>query len=534
MQTAMRASLPPAVISPGLGASVQGYERRLALRTALYVSLTVLLVLTMTVAFVVIPQAQQIYAGMLLLALIGLAVWRWPYLALYLLLIGAATFESYALNFPDSLTDKVPFFRNVSEFGLKVNVPFTVAEMLFGWALVVTVLRRMADRQAPLRAGPLFAPLAVYVAAVGAGLLHGLSTGGDFNIALWEVRAQFYLLIVYLLALNVIENRAQIKRLMVAFLIAVAFKGVLGTWRFLVTLDGNLSRITEVSRANSLMSHEESLFFALWLVFGLALFLFRSDRGQARLVMYCAPVVLLAFLANDRRAGVVALLLAVMVVAALGFIALPGRRRLIAYATVAVFLLLPFYVAVFGGRDGLFAQPARAIESAYRPGDKDAASNAYRVLESENLKIGISNAPLLGTGYGKPIELHIYVPNLKGIFNFWDYIPHNTVLWTWMNTGYIGYVALWFLVGRAIIYSCLAVKNLRDPYFRSIAAMTVASVVGWVVIGALDMGLVDFRSAVLVGALLAITVKASDIERTDVERPYARKGVGRVDRLSTG
>ena len=462
---------------------------------------------------------------MLMVGLIAVPfVWRRPVLGVYALILATATVESYNMGFPDSFTDAIPLHQPFNQMGLPL--PVTATELMMVGMLGLLMLKRIGARARPVEFGPLFPAVLGYTLFATYGIMRGMGNGGDINVAVWEVRAQFYIPIVYLLAYNLITTRDEARRVMWLFLAAVAFKGLVGVFRLIVTLRGDTSQITVVSRANSLMSHEESLLYAGLLVFGVLLFVFKADKAQLKLIMYAAFPVALAFLANQRRAGIMAMILSLLVIAVVIYIQMPERRRQLVYVAIAAVLIMVPYTFVFRNASGLVAEPARAVLSIVRPDERDSGSNDYRVLEGENVGQNIALNPIFGAGYGVPMQMFVPLPDLTNIFSLWAYIPHNTILWVWLRLGIFGFAAFWFMVGRFMIESAGSARRTKDPYLKAISIFTITFLIAWVAQGLVDMGITDFRLNILVTAFIGVTARIPRMEREAAERAEAEAEVG--------
>lgn len=434
-----------------------------------------------------------------------LLIWYRPVMGIYILIGGAVVFETFPLGFPDSFTDKVLFFQSFNSAGGPGFLIITAAEVLMGFTLAAVVLRRMAAGEKPLETGPLIWAVGIYTMMVGFGLIHGVGTGGNWLAALWETRAQMYLFMVYLIVVNTIKDRSQVNRILWIFLIGVAFKGVIGVWRWLVTLGGDTLSISDIATStNSILSHEESYFFALFLILAAILYLFRSHRGQLVFALIGAVPVLLAMVANERRAGNLILIIGLLLVLWLGYRLLRYRRKAILSIVLVMVLLTPIYLGATWNSEGKIAEPTRAIRSLVQPNERDAGSNDFRQIEALNLKYNITIDPILGRGYGKQIIFFVPLPYIGDLFVWWDIIPHNTILWVWMRLGFLGFVAFWFLVGRTLVGAMMTTKQLSDPYLQGVGVFTIAALVTWVFLGAIDMGLVDFRVNILIGTLIGL------------------------------
>jgi hypothetical protein len=449
---------------------------------------------------VLIGDSVGVLAAFVLVAIgVPLLLWR-PIGVVYTLGAGAVLFETYQLRYPDSLTDTVPFFRAVDSVG-GLPIALNVAELLMFGTLGLIMANRLLHLRPPLSVGRLWVPMAAFGFVLMFGVVHGMSTGGDLNIIAYEIRGLLYLILGYLLVVNLVKSSAQVKGLFWVLLLGIAFKGVLGSWRYAVTLNGDLSRTSILSTTNSLMAHEESYMFAFFLAFIAVAWLLRAHRTQLLFALALVLPVALSFLANQRRASVLVLLLALLLIAALVYVTTRWRRGLIAVVAIACLVVMPLYVVSLSDAEGLIAEPASAFASVYRPDERDQSSNRYRDLENENLRLNIASHPLIGDGFGKPIPLFVPVPDLSEIASLWAFIPHNTVLWVWHRLGFIGFVAFWFLAGRLIIAGFHAAKSFNDGYFKLVAVMSVVAFAGWIVLGLLDQGLTSFRPSLVVGLM---------------------------------
>lgn len=500
----------PIIIGPGGTLSADRIRQRTELGLFAVGALVVLVTLVLGAGlFLSLAKPAPVILAAIVLVLMPL-LWRYPRLSLYTLVGGATLFETFKLNFPDSLTDKVPFFKSLNSMGIPIPLAFTPAEILMMLALVILVANRVVAKDKPLRLGPLFSVIGFYTLLVAVGIFHGLGSGGDLTTALWEARSQIYVLLMYLIAFNLIETPAQARSLLWIFLVTVGLKGVVGSVRYVVTLGGDLARMKDFTSYNSILDHTESYFFALFLALLFALFLFRTDRKMLRWGLAFSPAVLIAFLANERRAGMLVLLLAFMVIAAAGYVLVKSRRKLLKGGLVLALAALPVLILALGNGPGPLALPSRAVASIFNPSTRDLSSDAYRVAEAQNVKFNISLNPILGRGYGIDMQLPYPIPDLTSLFVYWRVVPHNTLLWVWMRLGFFGFVAFLFLVGRSMVAGLMTARKASgNPWVQAVAVFGVAAVVAWVSQGVVDMGLTDWRIAILTGAVIGLVARLS-------------------------
>ena len=505
----------PIVLSAGGGPSGFAYRRAAFLRQLIYASLLGGASLLFGLWLGLSLESPYTFLVFALLATVAVPVWHRPIVGVYVLVAGAAALESFYLGFPDSFTDQLFFFKSFRSMKEPLPLPGSPAELLMVLTLAAVVRRRLAAHQKPLEVGPLFGVIGLFTLMGLFGIVYGIGTGGNLQQSAWEFRPQVYMLITYLLAVNLVRDRSQLNRILWIFLIGLVFKSFVGLWRYAITLGGDLDKIREFTTENSVLAHEESFFFALFLIFALLLYLFRAHRAQLMFTLIFALPVILAFLLNERRAGFVVLAVGLIVVGFMAYALLQRMRRPLLILLLIALVCLPPYVVALGKSNNLVAQPARSVMSMIQPGERDASSNDYRQLEGENLKWNISASPVLGTGYGHSIEFfeNLSVHTISGSFAFLDLIPHNTVLWVWMRLGYLGFVIFWFMIGRIIIEGAMVARKLEDPYLRVISIFAVVSLIGWVFQGAMDMGLVDFRANILIGVLVGMICRLPGLDR---------------------
>ena len=462
--------------------------------------------------------ARQGLLILMIALIVGPLVWRRPIVASYILVFALSTIEPSNMQFPDSITDRVPFHKPLDQIGLPI--PLSVAELSMFGLIALIAVKRIGERKTPLSTGPIFIAMLVFTAMVIFGIVHGLSSGGDQVMMVWEVRALFYPFLMYLIIYNTVSTKRDVVRLLWVFVAGIALKGLIGLFRFIFTLKLNLESIPDVSRANSLLSHEESLFFAAFITFGLLLFIFKSDRTQLKFIALFILPVMLAMMANQRRAGILAILLSLVVIFIVVYVQIPQKRRMLAYVAIAVLVFSVPYLALFrNGGGGFIGEPAAAVLSTIRPSTRDAASNEYRVLEADNVGLNIALSPYTGAGFGVPMKQFLPIPDLTDIFPLWAYIPHNTILWIWLRLGIIGFGVFWFLVGRMLLQSTIVARNESDPYLKVVALLTVTIIMAWVAQGLVDMGIVDNRLNMMLGMMVGLTAAIPLLRRDDAKTP---------------
>jgi hypothetical protein len=431
-------------------------------------------------------------------------IWREPVRGFYLLIAATFIFEIFPLGFPDSLTDRVPFFLNLnnanSSAGLS-GIPITPAEVLILSVVVIWFAAGVAHRNLSLVGGPLVGAYVVFGLIVVGTEVHGILGRGDWLKSLWEVRPQAYGFFAFLIAANLVKSRRQVLQLVVVFLLAVGIKVGIALFRFFVTLHGNDSAY------EAIMSHEESYFFALFVLATLAALIW--GRGLRRRIMFVlvagAALSFFAMMVNHRRSAELALIAgaAVLMVLAIRFDD-EHRSRWLGLTLLVLVGGTIFMVGYWNHTTGLTGELVRPIRSLFVPDQRDYLSNIYRVAENANIQFNFKMSPLIGSGFGIPMIVIFPMADISFVYPLWNYIPHNTLLWIGMRMGALGYAAFFGLLAMAILQACRQLATRKDPLISSIAAFAVAAIVAEMIQGYTDLQLDTYRNLIVFGAVLGV------------------------------
>jgi hypothetical protein len=225
---------------------------------------------------------------------------------------------------------------------------------------------------------------------------------------------------------------------------------------------------------------------------------FGGPKWQRILGLLTTPIAAYTLLAMQRRAGYIAIVIALVACIVVLFIA---HRRAFYVIAVTALVAGAIYFPVFWNNPGLLGQPARAVRSLSQPDERDAASNSYRDLERIDVQAGIASSPILGLGFGQQFPFVVELPDLS-FWGFWHYEPHHNILWVWLKVGAIGFTIFWVIMGSAIARGAHLAVTLRNPIGRSFALLTLAAVIMTVVFCYVDLGLVSGRVTIFLGTLL--------------------------------
>ncbi|BDI28732.1 hypothetical protein CCAX7_007830 [Capsulimonas corticalis] len=427
-------------------------------------------------------------------------LWRYPALATYTVFLIVCTSELQPITPKDSFTDKLMFFMNINtivQVYAHANfkaLPISLMELFLLVAGVISMIRAVFTRSTKLEAGKLFLPIVIYIGFVTLGWAHGVGTGGDFKISLQEVRSQFYFLVAYLLAVNVITDMRRVTKLQWIMVLCIGLKGILYTFRRYVTMAGLPLPDQGVG------SHEEAFFFdcfeALLLVLTVA-----GIQPKMRTVMWILlPTVILGNLACNRRAATAAIAIAVILVIAAAYQALPERRKMAGIVAVALAIGFSIYYPAFKDSSSLIGQPARAIKSQFAPDARDASSNNYRDAENADILATVKLEPVLGYGYGKRMLHAVPIADISKSYEWWDILPHNNVLWVWMRVGTLGFIAFWAMIAAIIFQACAVMRiDKSDNSVKAVGMISLLFTGMLLVFGLLDLQLSNFRDMLLTG-----------------------------------
>src|SRR5215831_195406 len=446
--------------------------------------------------------------------LVPVLFWNVPPSPVILCVISATLIERFPDAGADAITAKIPLFRSLQDtIGLS-GVTFTPYELVLMLALLVWLARGVADRRIRLRASPLGVGVMVVVGIAIAMVLFGLARGGVFNISLWELRPFLYIAITYLLASQLISRRAALEAILWGIVIGTGLKGLEGAERVFTVV------VPAASRPDSILEHDESVFFSIFIVLTVLLWIYGRRGWLRRVATLLLPFVFIADFGNNRRAAWVMLPAMLIAAAVIAYVRMPERRKAIAWVVGVLLTLSTAYVLVYRNSTSLEGEPAHAVWSQFQPDPRDANSNLYRQIENANLSIDIKGAVYTGTGFGVPIAHPVPIFDASNLDPLINFIPHNTVLYVWLRLGTLGAIAFWFVVGAAIVSACrLARRPGRD--FGVFGTLAVTAVIAWLVEGWLDQGVTSFRIATLIGCLLGTVAAAHRIAAREAEEAAA-------------
>jgi O-antigen ligase len=514
-------------------------KRRQHLQQTLLGIFAGLLSLSAGVSYVLVePTTLLVPILILSVTLLPAILWYYPRLALYGFFSSALLFEVFQqIKSGEGLTDAVPFFWNIntmfqSYLGTNPKVaPMNFFELVLMIFAGVTLLRFATHQRVHIRCGSLFWPILGYLGFVAVGWLNGMATGGNFNEALQEVRAQVYFGVAYFLSVNAVKTKENIDKLIWITFLCIVFKAFNYIYRHLMIFHGEI-------QDGGVGSHEEAFFFVSFIMLLSVLSISRVQQKLQILMWALVPLVLYANITTNRRTAYAAVVIALPVLFLSAYKGFPSARKNIIRVLMAIIVIFPPYFIAFRDSSGAIGGPARAINSAIAPNERDSSSDIYRQSENYDLMFTMRSSPVsmtIGYGYGKRFFTPASLDSIKDIYTWYTLLPHNQILWVWMRLGTIGFLVFWGMICAIIVYACRIIRfkeqkigENADPYPRFVALYTLVLVGLLLVFGLLDLQLSNFRNmifvAIWIGAMVGITPNAMTLN--DPKKRRYRPGVG--------
>jgi hypothetical protein len=472
-----------------------------------------LLSLTPLLALWGLSTGLSVVLGILIAPILTIVFIRWPVLALYIVAACAFVIEAESLPTPIG-TDHLYIFYWPPQMEGLIERPIG---LLIELALFIWIFHRLVKRQPLLRGGALIRPFVLYILCVLGAVVYGLVSGGNQKVIMVQFRPFWYTLLCYILAYNFVTRKSHVRNFFWLAIVSAGLKGLQGLYIYLILYHGNLEG------HDLIMSHEESYFFAALLLLTVIFCLYYRYRPQLIACLCVAPAVLLSLVANQRRTDYIALLVGIAFAWAVIFLLKPKARRALLTGMIIFGTLITIYILIFSHVSGTLGSPARSIIGIFIPtaGDsRDVLSNLYRDYENTDLIYTAKRYPL-GLGFGKtflqPKSLESTYPGVRGDDPYYDYIPHNTIYWVWVDLGPIGFFAFWFLIGSIMIQGCFIARQLKDSYLQVVAIYIIAIAVMEVIVAFADYQLYFYRNVIDLGLLSGLLVKLPILDKEQKE-----------------
>lgn len=393
-------------------------------------------------------------------------------IALYNPRYGLNALCGLTLMFDSVLAPWYPFMKNLSSaeslFFVHDAAIINPAELLMGMIVVSWLGRMVITRKFEFFGGHLFLPAFAFLGFASFGFFYGMSLGGDLTIALWTYRPILYMPLIVFLVSNLIKTRNHILQLIWSVMLGLAISGI-NAFLFVATeLEWNIGSVLEIA------GHSYSIYLNSMFVLLIALFYFKGSPRMRWFLIVTVPIMLVGYVANQRRAGYVAIAVALLV---LGLLSQWFNRRLFWSVVPPLLVLFVIYVGIFWNSTSPPAAIAQQVRTIIAPveGSEEESSNLYRDLENTNILYTIQQSPLTGVGMGRKFLIIAPMPDIS-FFIWWEYFTHNSILWMWMQTGIGGFLSMLVLVGTAIALGMRNVLRAPPGDMRAIAFVSVSYV----------------------------------------------------------
>lgn len=468
----------------------------------------------LTLAVIILTHGNILAAGVVLfmLVLIAITLYRLDYS--FMILIGCVLlFDQYPIPGFEPYTIQVDYFRNLKEnrflpfFDAGVINPIELHFLFifFIWFLVFCIKKEFSFRRIPVW-GSLF----LFFGWFAFSFINGLRSGGDFLIAMWEVRALFYLAFMYLIVPQMVREKKHLKILMWIIIVTISIKAFQGIARY-------ASMGFSMGGLPTLTNHEDPVFMVTLFILLLGFWLFNVKDNQKTVLLWFLLPLIMGFFIAQRRAAMASLIVSLFVF----FVLLPGKQQWKFFKwSFPILIVAILYGAAFWNIDSRFSQPVQMIKSGIERPDveenpNDYYSNLYREYENYNLAYTTRQNPIFGTGFGRAFELPLDLAEID--YPLRDFIPHNQIYWVIVKTGGVGFFLFWFFFNSFAFQATSLRSRLKDPYLKSICTVIVVAIIGQMVVSFFDLQLTYYRNMIYLGTLMGLIPVLEELDKNDLK-----------------
>jgi hypothetical protein len=457
------------------------------------------------------PDAFALSLGVFVYGAVAILVR--PILGVYLIAFFATVGDGSTMHgFPFTLN----FSSQESILFVHNALTFSPLEVYLGLTAVSWLAHVAGTRSWHRLSRPLSRPLLIFAGFVALGLIYGVGVqGGDRTIAMWEARPLLYLVTMYVLVSNLLTRAAHYVSLAWVVVLAVSIQALLSI-RYYYALPAVRREGLE-----SLTSHSAAILYAWVLLLALAVCILRDCSRWARFLLVLAVIpTTWVFVLDERRAAFVGLAAGFIVFTIVLFF---RRRRAFLVLVPIVLVLFIGYSAVFWNATGGVGFGARAVKTVFSPNEvsqRDSASDIYRAIENYDLVSTIRAEKLTGVGFGKPFFQPAPLPDIS-FFVFFQYIPHNSVLWVWLKVGFVGFVSLLFVAAAVLRAGTRASLQVQSGDALAVTLSALAFVVMFFVFAYVDIAW-DGRTCVFLAVCMATCANMVRLSASEAAVPARR------------
>ncbi len=374
--------------------------------------------------------------------------------------------------------------------------------------------RGILQRDLKLFKGSLAAPVTIFLLFITAGLGYGLLKGSNLTIALWEVRPMYHMLALVILSSNLLTRKEHFTHLFLWTTLAIAIESLIGVIYVYTVLGGDFHVVEAIT------DHPASIQMNTIFVLLIASFLYRTlPVGRLGLIAIL-PIVIVAYIADQRRAAFVSLALAFALFGVLLFF---ENRRLFLFLLPVVLVAGIVYTGAFWNSNSTLAFPVRALKSVLAPSQasaRDQSSNYYRLIENANTSFTIHQRPLTGVGFGNPFYVVYTLPDIS-FFTWWKYFPHNSIIYIWVKAGVGAFVAMLYMIGATILTGANVVLRTKDREAKAVLVTALIYIVMHFLFAYVDLSW-GTESMLFIGASIGMLNCAEHVLSTPLQPKQTR------------
>jgi O-Antigen ligase len=328
--------------------------------------------------------------------------------------------------------------------------------------------------------------------------IYGALRGGSTIDMRLQLHTFVMLLVASMMQIYLLRTREHFRMLAKTVVYAALFRAAMMVI-FYITILRSLNEAIE-----TVTDHGDSILFVTTIVIVIANAIHTPSRKATWQGVLVTIVMLWAIQINNRRLAWVSLVGSLAVILALMWNK-ALRRRLLRYS-YTFGPIVALYVAVgWSHPTGIF-KPLASLQSV---NDTNNPSTQSRILENMGLIITLQSSPLTGTGFGhKYIEISD-VYSVKGLFQQYRYVPHNSVLGLVAFTGALGFACIWMIFPVVAYYCARSYAFAKNPLDRSIAMVGLCEVVIHTNQMWGDIGICAFQGLALMSAAIAAASRVS-------------------------
>jgi hypothetical protein len=360
---------------------------------------------------------------------------------------------------------------------------------------------------------PTLGPMVMLAGVIFLMIVYGLANGGDSTWALWQTRALLTMFIMIILTPQIVRTREHIELIVWMAIVVISFKALQGVERF---AEFGLS----FKGYATLTNHEDPVFIVTIVMLLASFVVWKVQHLQRKALVWLLGPLGLGFFVGNRRASYASFVFTIF-----AFIALLSKEdrkpflRIFKWSVVALFV----YLAVFWNSEGTLGNIAQQVkeqvtgETVAGRGTRDAMSDLYRKWEDYNLAVTWRRVPE-GTGFGRKYDTPLKWYNFLELTPIMAYTPHNQLYWMVTTLGTQGFFFFLLFFNIFFLESTFRLKEMRDPYLKSVVAMVIVSVINQLVVTYFDMQITWPRNMVYLGVLMGLYSSAQLLD-TELSSP---------------